>query len=184
MVKFITFLTVSRIIFAPLIFILIVFFQLFGFALLLFFFVAISDYLDGYFARKYDATSVIGEILDPISDKIIIIFLLFALAIELNSAFIAFVGALMISRDIWVNGIREFNARLSQSDRTKVTLLAKIKTSILMFVVSFYLLALFLGNAFLLFISDFFLFFALIISLLTGLQYTLNSFNLKNEESE
>ena len=184
MEKFITFLTVSRIIFAPMIFILIVFFQLFGFALLLFFFVAISDYLDGYFARKYDATSVIGEILDPISDKIIIIFLLFALAIELNSAFIAFVGALMISRDIWVNGIREFNARLSQSDTTKVTLLAKIKTSILMFVVSFYLLALFLGNAFLLFISDFFLFFALIISLLTGLQYTLNSFNLKNEESE
>ena len=53
-----------------------------------------------------------------------------------------------------------------------------------MSVVSFYLLALFLGNAFLLFISDFFLFFALIISLLTGLQYTLNSFNLKNEESE
>ena len=112
MEKFITFLTVSRIIFAPLIFILIVFFQLFGFALLLFFFAAISDYLDGYFARKYDATSVIGEILDPISDKIIIIFLLFALAIELNSAFIAFVGALMISRDIKKKSSTDYGTHL------------------------------------------------------------------------
>jgi len=182
MEKFITFLTISRIVFAPLIFILIIFFQSFGWALLLFLVSSLTDYFDGYLARKFNAVSVLGEILDPISDKITIIFLLFALTIELNSIFIAFVGATMISRDIWVNGMRELNARLSHSDRTKVTFLAKIKTAIQMFTVSMYLIALLLDNAFLIFISDFFLFTALLISLMTGLQYTVNSLELEKKE--
>lgn len=182
MEKFITFLTISRIVFAPLIFILIVFFQSFGLALLLFLASSLTDYLDGCLARKFDVTSILGEILDPISDKITIIFVLFALTIELNSVFIAFVSAAMISRDIWVNGMRELNARLSQSDRTKVTFLAKIKTAIQMFTVSMYLIAMLLNDAFLLFISDFFLFAALIISLLTGVQYTVNSLELDKKE--
>ena len=81
MVKFIAFLTISRIVFAPLIFILIVYFQSYGLALLLFLASSLTDYLDGYFARKFNATSILGEILDPISDKITIIFVLFALTI-------------------------------------------------------------------------------------------------------
>ena len=182
MVKFIAFLTISRIVFAPLIFILIVYFQSYGLALLLFLASSLTDYLDGYFARKFNATSILGEILDPISDKITIIFVLFALTIELNSAFIASVSAAMISRDIWVNGMRELNARLSHADRTKVTFLAKIKTAAQMFTVSIYLLGLFFNNAFLLFISDFLLFAALIISLTTGLQYTVNSLELDKKE--
>ena len=175
MKKFITFLTISRIVLAPLIFILIVFFQSYGLALLLFLVSSVTDYLDGYFARKFNSTSILGEILDPISDKITIIFVLLALIIELNSVFIAFTSATMISRDIWVNGMRELNARLSNSDRTKVTFMAKIKTAIQMSTVSLYLFALLINSAFLLFISDFFLFAALIVSLLTGLQYTVNS---------
>ena len=182
MKKFITFLTISRIVLAPLIFILIVFFQSYGFALLLFLASSVTDYLDGYIARKFNATSILGEILDPISDKITIIFVLLALIIELNSVFIAFTSATMISRDIWVNGMRELNARLSNSDRTKVTFMAKIKTAIQMSTVSLYLFALLINSAFLLFISDFFLFAALIVSLLTGLQYTVNSLELDRKE--
>jgi CDP-diacylglycerol--glycerol-3-phosphate 3-phosphatidyltransferase len=178
MKKFITFLTISRIVLAPLIFILIVFFKSYGLALLLFLISSVTDYLDGYFARKFNATSMFGEILDPISDKITIIFVLLALIIDLNSAFIAFISAIMISRDIWVNGMRELNARLSNSDRTQVTFMAKIKTAIQMSTVSLYLFALLINNAFLLFISNFFLFAALMVSLATGLQYTVNSFEL------
>jgi CDP-diacylglycerol--glycerol-3-phosphate 3-phosphatidyltransferase len=182
MKKFITFLTISRIVLAPLIFILIVFFQSYGMALLLFLASSATDYLDGYFARKFNATSILGEILDPISDKITIIFVLLALIIDLNSVFIAFTSATMISRDIWVNGMRELNARLSHSDRTKVTFMAKIKTAIQMSTVSLYLFALLINSAFLLFISDFFLFAALIVSLLTGLQYTVNSIEFDRKE--
>ena len=168
-------LTLSRIIIAPFLFVLIIFFQSFGWALMLFLIASITDYFDGFLARKYNSESVIGEILDPIADKIIIIFLLFALSIYLESYFIAGLGATMVARDIWVNGVREYNARLFQSDKTKVTFLAKIKTSIQMLTISTYLFALFLGNSFLLFISDFLLFLSVVISLLTGFKYTLSS---------
>lgn len=171
----ITMLTLSRIIIAPFLFVLIIFFQSFGWALMLFLITSITDYFDGFLARKYNSESVIGEILDPIADKIIIIFLLFALSIHLESYFIAGLGATMVARDIWVNGVREYNARLSQSDKTKVTFLAKIKTSIQMLTISTYLFALFLGNSFLLFISDFLLFLSVVISLLTGFKYTVSS---------
>jgi len=177
----ITVLTLSRIIIAPLLFILIIFFQSFGWAFFLFLTTSLTDYFDGFLARRYNSESVLGEILDPIADKVIIIFLLFALSIYLQSFFIAGVGATMIARDIWVNGVREYNARLSQSEKTKVTFLAKIKTTIQMFAISAYLFALFIGNSFLLFISDFLLFLALIISLLTGFQYTVNSMQSHQE---
>jgi len=45
----------------------------------LFFLAGITDYFDGYLARKYNAVSQLGEILDPIADKILILFLLFGL---------------------------------------------------------------------------------------------------------
>jgi len=178
----VTILTISRIIIAPLIFISIIFFQFYGLALFLFFVASLTDYFDGFLARKYKETSLLGEVLDPIADKIIIIFLLFTLSLHLNSYFIALIGALMISRDVWVNGMREMNARLSQSDRTKVTFLAKVKTSLQMFTVLLYLLALLLGNAFLLFISDFLLFLTLLVSLVTGFQYTVNTISQKSDK--
>lgn len=178
----VTILTISRIIIAPLIFISIIFFQFYGLALFLFFVASLTDYFDGFLARKYKETSLLGEVLDPIADKIIIIFLLFTLSLHLNSYFIALMGALMISRDVWVNGMREMNARLSQSDRTKVTFLAKVKTSLQMFTVLLYLLALLLGNAFLLFISDFLLFLTLLVSLVTGFQYTVNTISQKSDK--
>ena len=177
----ITLLTLSRIIIAPLLFILIIFFQSFGWAFILFLVTSFTDYLDGFLARKYNSESVVGEILDPIADKIIIIFLLFALSIHLESYFIAGLGATMVARDIWINGVREYNARLSQSDKTKVTFLAKIKTSIQMITISTYLFALFLENSFLLFISDFLLFLSVGISLLTGFQYTVTSMQSHEE---
>jgi CDP-diacylglycerol--glycerol-3-phosphate 3-phosphatidyltransferase len=178
----ITLLTLSRIIIAPLLFILIVYFQFFGWAFILFLITAFTDYLDGFLARKYNYESVIGEILDPIADKIIIIFLLFALSIHLESFFVAGMGATMVARDIWVNGVREYNARFSQSDKTKVTFLAKIKTTIQMITISTYLFALFLGNSFLLFISDFLLFLSAGISLLTGFKYTVSSMQSHEEQ--
>lgn len=178
----VTLLTLSRIIIAPLLFILIIFFQSFGWALVLFLTTSFTDYLDGFFARKYNAVSLIGEILDPIADKIIIIFLLFALSLHLESFYIAGLGAIMVSRDIWINGVREYNARLSQSGKTKVTFLAKIKTSIQMLTISSYLFALLIGSSFLLFLSDFLLFLSLMISLQTGFQYTLNSMQTYEEQ--
>ena len=68
-------LTSARIFFAIIIFVFLASENFYIIALILFFIAGLTDYLDGFFARKYNATSEIGEILDPLADKILIIFL-------------------------------------------------------------------------------------------------------------
>ena len=94
MTNFINFITVARIFLAP----IILFFLIFGnylICLLLFFLAGLTDYFDGYLARKYDAESQLGEILDPIADKILIVFILIGLSVDLDSFLIAFLGSLI-----------------------------------------------------------------------------------------
>lgn len=179
MSTFINILTLSRIISAALIFVLLISPGGYSLALILFFFAGITDYFDGYFARKYNATSQLGEILDPIADKILILFVLFGLAINLSSYLIGFVGATIITREIWVGALRDLNARNGNIGATKVTFLAKIKTTIQLFTISIYLLGLAINSMLTIVIADIFLFISLFITLYTGLIYTLNTFKFK-----
>lgn len=151
-------------------------------ALFLFLLAGVTDYLDGYLARKYNAVSQIGEILDPIADKILVLFVLFGLSINLSSYLIGFLGALIITREIWVGALRDMNARNFKSDATKVTFLAKIKTTTQLFTIFIYLLGLTLNSMLLIIVGDIFLFISLFITLYTGLIYSFNSFqeNSKN----
>jgi len=148
-------------------------------ALILFFLAGITDYFDGFLARKYNAVSKLGEILDPIADKILILFVLFGLAINLSSYLVGFIGAVIITREIWVGALRDLNARNGKSDVTKVTFIAKIKTSIQIFTISIYLFGLTLNNMLILIIGDIFLFISLFITLYTGFIYSINTFKLK-----
>ena len=179
MSTFINILTLSRIFLAALIFILLMSPDGYFLALVLFFLAGITDYFDGYLARKYNATSQLGEILDPIADKILILFLLFGLAINLSSYLIGLIGATIITREIWVGALRDLNARNGNNNATKVTFLAKIKTTIQLFTISIYLFGLVINNMLIVVIADIFLFISLFITLYTGLIYTLNSFKLK-----
>ncbi|MDC1132011.1 CDP-alcohol phosphatidyltransferase family protein [Gammaproteobacteria bacterium] len=173
---FIQFLTYFRILIAPIIFILITLFDFYGWALLLFFIASISDYWDGFLARKYNLESMLGAILDPIADKILVTFIILALSIELSSVFIGLVGGIMLVREFWVGALRDLNARENKSYATEVTPLAKIKTSIQFITFSSYLLGLVLNNSLILFTSNFVLLLALIITLQTGVSYTMSTF--------
>ena len=173
---FIQFLTYFRIFIAPVIFILITLFDAYEWALILFLLASISDYWDGFLARKYNLESMIGEVIDPIADKILALFLILALCIELSSVFIGMVGGIMLAREFWVAALRDLNARQGTSDSTKVTFLAKFKTSIQLLTFSFYLIGLSLNSSLILFISNFLLFLALIITIQTGLSYTIATF--------
>ena len=179
MLTFINVLTLSRIFLAALIFILLMSPDGYFLALVLFFLAGITDYFDGYFARKYNATSQLGEILDPIADKILILFVLFGLAINLSSYLIGFIGATIITREIWVGALRDLNARNGNSGATKVIFLAKIKTTIQLFTISIYLFGLAINNMLTIVIADIFLLISLFITLYTGLIYTLNTFKSK-----
>jgi len=173
---FIQFLTYFRIFIAPIIFLLITFCNLYGWALFLFILASISDYWDGFLARKYKLESIIGAVLDPIADKILVTFLILGLSIELSSIFIGMVGGIILVREFWVGALRDLNARRNNSDATKVSLLAKTKTFIQFMTFSSYLFGLALNNSLILFTSNFLLFLALIITLQTGLSYTLSTF--------
>jgi CDP-diacylglycerol--glycerol-3-phosphate 3-phosphatidyltransferase len=164
--------------FGALIFILLISPENYLLAFILFFIAGVTDYFDGYLARKYNSVSELGEILDPIADKILIVFVLFGLAVNLSSYLIGFIGALIITREIWVGALRDFNARNNKSDATKVTFLAKIKTTMQLFTISIYLLGLTLNNMLLVVIGDIFLFISLFITLYTGFLYTLKSFEV------
>ena len=59
-----------------------------------------SDYFDGYLARKYNAESQLGEILDPVADKILVVFILIGLSVNLNSYLMAVMSSFIISREI------------------------------------------------------------------------------------
>ena len=175
MVNLINLITIARIILAP----IILFFLIFGnylICILLFFLAGVSDYFDGYLARKYLAESQLGEILDPIADKILIVFLLIGLSVVLDSYLIATLSSFIIAREIGVTALRDFSARNNISDRTKVTYLAKTKTSVQLFTIGSYLFALTFSLNLLLVISDILLIITALITLYTGYQYSISVF--------
>mgnify|MGYP001249507549 CR=1 FL=1 len=169
-------LTLSRIFVGIIIFALLMLNNYLVYAFVLFFVAGLTDYFDGFLARKFDATSQMGEILDPIADKILIIFLLFALSLNLSSYLIGFSGALIITREIWVSALRDFNSRNNNSNATKVIYVAKIKTAIQIFTISIYLFALAFNFMLLIIIADIFMILTVLITLYTGYLYTANTF--------
>ena len=168
--------TLSRVVFAIIIFLLLSIDNYLEVALILFMLAGFTDYLDGFLARKYSLTSQLGEILDPITDKILIVFLFFGLALNLSSYLIGFIGSCIITREIWVSALRDLNSRNLNVEATKVIFLAKIKTSIQLLTIFIYLTALAFDKMLLIVFGDIFMIISLLITLYTGYIYTLNTF--------
>lgn len=96
----------------------------------------ISDFLDGYFARKLKLETKLGKFLDPIADKVLVISIIFILvAIDKISGFFIYPALIIIIREILVSGLREFFAKSEIS--INVTNIAKWKTLIQMFSLGF-----------------------------------------------
>jgi len=174
--SFIQCLTYFRIIAGPIIFILILALQFYGMALIILLLASATDYFDGFLARKYSLTSTLGAVLDPIADKILITFTLIAIAVVLDNSYFAFIASVILAREFWVSALRDLNARNGDQEATSVTFLAKIKTSIQLVTLCGFLIGLYVDNALILFLSHFLLFLALIITLQTGLSYTIATF--------
>ena len=174
--KMLNALTLSRILCAILIYLILYLESNYSIALFLFFIASFSDFLYGYLARKTDSVSVLGEILDPIADKLLIVFVLIGLSVNLDSFLIGFISSVIISREIWVAALRDINARNNQSNKTRVTFLAKIKTAIQMLSILMYLLGLTINNMMVLFFADIVLIIGLLVTIQTGFQYTISTF--------
>ncbi len=181
MSHFIQFLTYFRILIAPIIFLLILS-SFYGWALLLTLIATSSDFWDGYLARRYNLETTLGGIIDPIADKILLTFLILSLTLAMSSAYIGFIGGLILIREFWVAALRDINARENNLAATKVTFLAKIKTFMQLTAFVVLLMGLYINNSLIILTGNFILFASLIVTLKTGLEYTVRTFN--NSESK
>jgi len=135
---------------------------------LLFTAAAITDYFDGYFARKLNQVSKFGRFLDPIADKLLVSAVILMLAYTSRYVYYGIFPAIIIlCREILVSGLREYLAELNVS--VPVSKLAKWKTT-------FQLIALpllIVGNNVPYFeeIGSFLLWFAAILTIITGYDY-------------
>jgi cardiolipin synthase len=98
-------------------------------ALLLFIAGAITDYLDGWYARKWNMSTPLGRFLDPIADKLAVVAVLVMLIMTQRISGIDVIAAyLIVGREILVSGLREYLAELRDKIVVPVSYLAKWKT--------------------------------------------------------
>ena len=87
---------------------------------------AITDWLDGWLARKLDQTSAFGAFLDPVADKLMVAAALITLVqLERVDAIIALI---IIGREMAISALREWMAKIGESKSVAVSFLGKIKT--------------------------------------------------------
>jgi cardiolipin synthase (CMP-forming) len=105
-------------------------------ALAVFIGAAITDWLDGYYARIWDQQSAFGRMLDPIADKLLVASCLLMLAAD-NSihGWTLWAAVVILCREILVSGLREYLAALRVS--VPVTKLAKWKTTVQLVAIGF-----------------------------------------------
>jgi CDP-diacylglycerol--glycerol-3-phosphate 3-phosphatidyltransferase len=98
---------------------------------------ALTDWLDGYLARKLDQTSSFGAFLDPVADKFLVCASLLVL-VHLKRADV-FVALIIIGREIAISALREWMAQIGASKSVAVHMIGKVKTTVQMIAIPFLL---------------------------------------------
>ena len=98
-------------------------------AAVLFAIAAITDWMDGYLARRLGQISKLGAFLDPVADKLMVAVVLVILLQSDPSIWLALPVAVIIGREIAVSALREWMAELGARTRVAVSGLGKVKTA-------------------------------------------------------
>jgi CDP-diacylglycerol--glycerol-3-phosphate 3-phosphatidyltransferase len=106
-------------------------------ATVMFILFALTDWLDGYLARKLNQVSAFGAFLDPVADKFLICATLLML-VHLHRTDV-FVALIIIGREIAITALREWMATIGASKSVAVHMLGKLKTTVQMVAVPFLL---------------------------------------------
>ena len=97
---------------------------------------AVTDWLDGWIARRYDMHSAFGAFLDPVADKLMVSTALFLIVQGHPTAWMALWAAVIVGREIAVSALREWMAEIGQRARVSVATVGKIKTVVQMVAVT------------------------------------------------
>ena len=90
---------------------------------------AITDWLDGWVARRYGQHSAFGAFLDPVADKLMVSTALFLIVQRHPSSWMALWAAVIVGREIAVSALREWMAEIGQRAILRVAAIGKIKTT-------------------------------------------------------
>ena len=107
------------------------------FTTVMFVIAGLTDWLDGYLARRWNQTSAFGAFLDPVADKLMVAAALIVL-VEFGRVG-AIVSLIIIGREIAVSALREWMAGEGQSSSVGVAMIGKVKTAVQMVAISFLL---------------------------------------------
>ncbi|WP_174300179.1 CDP-diacylglycerol--glycerol-3-phosphate 3-phosphatidyltransferase [Caulobacter sp. S45] len=130
---------------------------------------AVTDFFDGWLARRWQAASAWGTALDPIADKIAVLAAVLGLVLAGAGAEVAIPGFLILFREVFVSGLREAGA--GRGVKLPVTWLAKWKTTVQLVALSLALLATGLESGPLALAATLLLWLAAAMTLWTGVQY-------------
>lgn len=110
-----------------------------AFSFILFCLIALTDFLDGYLARRWQVVTEFGAFLDPAADKILVIMLLVALVGDQASIYFTVPALLIIFRELFMSMLREYLARIAMTSILAVDSLGKFKTACQMLTLSLFL---------------------------------------------
>jgi CDP-diacylglycerol--glycerol-3-phosphate 3-phosphatidyltransferase len=99
-------------------------------AAIIFIAAAITDWLDGFIARRWDMGSAFGAFLDPVADKLMVGVTLFLLVQENPTPLMAITSAVIVGREISISALREWMAEIGQRGHVRVATLGKVKTTL------------------------------------------------------
>ncbi len=133
------FLTLSRILLIP-IFVVVFYLPFEGAhiaAMYVYLLASMTDWLDGYLARKHNQITGFGAFLDPVADKLLVAVALVLLVEAYPTIWMSLPAAIIIGREIVISALREWMASEGQRDKVAVGSIGKLKTTVQMIALLF-----------------------------------------------
>ncbi|MFN3881352.1 MAG: CDP-diacylglycerol--glycerol-3-phosphate 3-phosphatidyltransferase [Nitrincola lacisaponensis] len=93
---------------------------------------ALTDWLDGYLARRLDQHSPFGAFLDPVADKLMVAVALVMLVETYATPMVTIPAVVIIGREIVISALREWMAEIGERTRVAVSMIGKVKTTLQM----------------------------------------------------
>lgn len=93
---------------------------------------SITDWLDGYLARKLNQSTSFGAFLDPVADKLMVVIALVLLVWQQGSVWFTLPALVVVGREILVSALREWMAEIGKRAHVAVSFVGKVKTTLQM----------------------------------------------------
>lgn len=105
-------------------------------AAVIFAFAAVTDWVDGYLARRLDQMTTFGAFLDPVADKLMVAIALVLLVERHDTLLFTLAACVIIGREIVISALREWMAELGERTSVAVSYIGKVKTAFQMIAIT------------------------------------------------